>query len=57
MLATILKSDRAADATIAIVETFDKVQSLKHELLALHEVSDKDTQDKTKTHCQTCAKG
>jgi hypothetical protein len=45
MLATILKSDRAVDATIAIVETFDKVQSLKHELLALHEESDKDTQE------------
>ena len=45
MLATILKSDRAVDAAIAIVETFDKVQSLKHELLALHEESDKDTQE------------
>ena len=33
MLATCLKSDRAADATVAIVETFDKVQTLKHELL------------------------
>ena len=48
MLATILKSDRAADATIAIVETFDKVQSLKHELLAVHEVSDKDTKHTVK---------
>ena len=50
MLATILKSDRAVDATIAIVETFDKVQSLKYELLALHEISDKDTQDKKMKH-------
>ena len=50
MLATILKSDRAVDATIAIVETFDKVQSLKHELLALHEESDKDTQEKKMKH-------
>ena len=38
MLATCLKSDRAADATIAIVETFDKVQTLKQELLELHNV-------------------
>ena len=36
MIATCLKSDRAADATVAIVETFDKVQTLKHELLELH---------------------
>jgi phage regulator Rha-like protein len=38
MLATCLKSDKAADATIAIVETFDKVQTLKHELLESHSV-------------------
>ena len=50
MLATCLKSDRAADATVAIIETFDKVQSLKHELLALHEESDKDTQEKKMKH-------
>ena len=47
MLATCLKSDRAADATIAIVETFDKVQTLKQELLELHNVTDKEVQ-KTK---------
>lgn len=41
MLATCLKSDRAADATVAIVETFDKVQTLKHELLELHTETDK----------------
>lgn len=41
MLATCLKSERAADATVAIVETFDKVQSLKHELLDLHRETDK----------------
>lgn len=41
MLATCLKSDRAADATVAIVETFDKVQSLKQELLELHTEKDK----------------
>lgn len=41
MLATCLKSDRAADATVAIVETFDKVQTLKQELLELHTEKDK----------------
>ena len=50
MLATILKSDKAADATIAIIETFDKVQSLKCELLALHEESDKDMQKNKMKH-------
>lgn len=44
MLATCLKSDRAADATVAIVETFDKVQTLKQELLALHNETDKEKQ-------------
>jgi phage regulator Rha-like protein len=44
MLATCLKSDRAADATVAIVETFDKVQALKHELLELHTETDKKKQ-------------
>ncbi len=47
MLATCLKSDRAAHATVAIVETFDKVQTLKQELLELHTVADKEVQ-KTK---------
>ena len=44
MLATCLKSDRAADATVAIVETFDKVQTLKQELLELHQETDKKKQ-------------
>ena len=44
MLATCLKSDRAAEATVAIVETFDKVQTLKHELLELHTETDKEKQ-------------
>lgn len=44
MLATCLKSERAADATVAIVETFDKVQTLKHELLELHTEPDKQKQ-------------
>lgn len=41
MLATCLRSDRASDATVAIVETFDKVQTLKRELLDLHTEKDK----------------
>ena len=44
MLATCLKSDRAAGATVAIVETFDKVQTLKQELLELHQETDKKKQ-------------
>ena len=50
MLATCLKSERAADATIAIVETFDKVQTLKHELLELHKESDKAKQASKMQH-------
>ena len=50
MLATCLKSDRAADATVAIVETFDKVQSLKHELLELHTETDKHKQASKMQH-------
>ena len=49
MLATCLKSELAAEATVAIVETFDKVQSLKQELLELHTETDKEVQ-KTKMH-------
>ena len=50
MLATCLKSDRAADATVAIVETFDKVQTLKHELLELHTETDKQKQASKMKH-------
>ena len=50
MLATCLKSDRAADATVAIVETFDKVQTLKQELLELHKESDKQKQASKMQH-------
>lgn len=50
MLATCLKSDRAADATVAIVETFDKVQTLKHELLDLHKETDKQKQASKMQH-------
>ena len=35
MLATILKSERATQATLLIVETFAKVRSLKQELVAM----------------------
>ena len=35
MLATVLKSRRAVDATFAIIETFAKVRGLKRELVAL----------------------
>lgn len=49
MLATILKSKRAENATIAIIETFYKVRSLKRELVELHQETDKEKQ-KTKMH-------
>ncbi|MBQ4384541.1 MAG: ORF6N domain-containing protein [Kiritimatiellae bacterium] len=44
MLATILKSERATAATLAIIETFAKVRELKRELVALHAEKDKKTQ-------------
>lgn len=50
MLATCLKSERAADATVAIVETFDKVQTLKQELLELHTEKDKAKQASKMQH-------
>jgi hypothetical protein len=40
MLATILKSKRATDATFAIIETFAEVRSLKRELVDLHKEKD-----------------
>ena len=36
MLATILKSKQALEATFAIVETFAKVRYLKREIVSLH---------------------
>ena len=36
MLATVLKSKRATEATFAIIETFAKVRTLKRELVELH---------------------
>lgn len=47
MLATILKSRKAEDATIAIIETFTKVRELKRQLLELHQETDEEKQ-KTK---------
>lgn len=44
MLATILKSRQATQATIAIIETFASVRQLKRELRALHEEKDKEMQ-------------
>jgi hypothetical protein len=41
MLATILKSKRATDATFAIIETFVKVRGLKRELVELHKEADR----------------
>ena len=50
MMATILKSPRAEDATVAIIETFVKVRNLKRELLELHHETDKETQTKKVKH-------
>lgn len=45
MLATILKSEQATAATLAIIETFAKVRELKRELVALHTETDKKAQN------------
>ena len=42
MLATVLKSHRAVEATFAIIETYAEVRAMKRELLALH--TEKDAQ-------------
>ena len=47
MLATILKGERARNVTFNIIETIFKVRSLKRELLAMHQETDKEKQ-KTK---------
>jgi len=41
MLATVLKSRRATEATFAIIETFAKVRCLKRELVELHTEDDR----------------
>lgn len=50
MLATILKSEMATYATIAIIESFDKIQNLRNELLDLHVETDKEKQKKKIKH-------
>ena len=50
MLATILKSPGATAATIAIIETFARVRSLKRELLELHNEKDNETQKSKMQH-------
>jgi hypothetical protein len=56
MLATILKSKRATDATFAIIETFVKVRGLKRELVELHKEADQNRQaDKMRHFGETLA--
>ncbi len=50
MLATILKSPQATAATIAIIETFTKVRSLKRELISLHDEKDAKKQQAKMQH-------
>jgi len=50
MLATILKSERAKEATFAIIETFAKVRTLQKELIELHQVTDKTMQNTKMEH-------
>ena len=50
MLATVLKSRRAVDATFAIIETFAKVRGLKRELVELHNEKDHKKQTEKKNH-------
>ncbi len=50
MLATILKSKRAEEATIAIIETFYKVRNLERELVELHKETDKVKQKNKMQH-------
>ena len=50
MLATVLKSRRAVEATFAIIETFAKVRGLKRELVELHNEKDRRRQAETMHH-------
>ncbi len=50
MLATILKSERATAATVAIIETFAAVRSLKRELVELHKETDPNVQKSKMEH-------
>ena len=50
MLATVLKSRRATEATFAIIETFAKVRCLKRELVELHTEADKQKRGEKMRH-------
>ena len=50
MLATVLQSRRAVDATFAIIETFAKVRGLKRELIELHNETDRKKQSEKMHH-------
>ena len=50
MLATVLKSRRATEATFAIIETFAKVRFLKRELVDLHTEADKQKRGEKMRH-------
>lgn len=50
MLATILKSKQATEATLGIIETFTKVRTLKRELKELHQETDKKLQNSKMQH-------
>ena len=50
MLATVLKSRRAIDATFAIIETFAEVRGLKRELVELHNEKDRKKQTEMMHH-------
>lgn len=50
MLATILKSPQATQATLAIIETFASVRQLKRELHALHGATDGKSQQSKMQH-------
>lgn len=50
MLATILKSKTAVNATLAIIETFSAIRELKRELIDLHKESDKAKQQSKMEH-------
>lgn len=46
MLATILKSERAVQTTIAIVETFTKIRELSRTMLEMSQTTDTEVTDK-----------
>lgn len=50
MLATILKSSKAVNATFAIIETFSLVRQVKRELLAMHNETDTEKQQSKIRH-------